>query len=61
MKRITFVAAVLAIAACSGGEKAPEATPEAQAPAAAPAPADTGMKMDSTAKMADTAATKKAP
>lgn len=60
MKRIMFAAAVLAIAACSGGEKAPEAAPPAAAPAAAPM--DTGMKMDTTAKAADTTApAKKAP
>lgn len=54
MKRITLAASLLALAACSGGEKKPEAAPAAAAPAAAaPAPAmDSTMKMDSAAKAA---------
>jgi uncharacterized lipoprotein YajG len=58
MKRITLAASLLALAACSGGEKAPEAAPAAAAPAAAaPAPAmDSTMKMDSAAKAAPAAA-----
>ena len=53
MKRLAFVAAVLAITACSKSENAAKdtATP-AMAPAPAPAAApDTGMKMDTTHKM----------
>jgi hypothetical protein len=58
MKRLAFVAAVLAVVGCSKSEEAKTdtATP-AMAPAPAPAPAatDTAMKMDSAAmkKMAD--------
>src|SRR5512143_1433967 len=56
MKRLAFVAAVLAVAAtaCSKSEQAKtDTTPPAMAPAPAPAPtaADTGMKMDTTHKM----------
>jgi hypothetical protein len=51
MKKIAFVAAVLALAACSGEKKEDAAPPAAAAPAAAAPAADTGMKMDST-KMA---------
>ena len=56
MKRLAFVAAVLAVTACS---KSDEAKPDTAAPAMAPAPApaattDTGMKMDSTHKMDST-------
>lgn len=58
MKRFALVAAVLAIAACSG-EKKEEAAPAAAAPAAA-APVDTAMKMDST-KAAAPAGETKAP
>jgi len=54
MKRIAFVAAVLAVAACSGEakkEEAPAAAPAAAPEVAAPAPAaDTGMKMDTSKK-----------
>ena len=52
MKRIAFVAAVLAVTAC--GEQKKEAAPAAAAPAAAPAPApmDTAMKMDTSKKAA---------
>jgi hypothetical protein len=61
MKRLAFVAAVLAITACSKSENAADTSKPAMAapPAAAPAP-DTGMKpmnMDTTKK--DT--TKKKP
>jgi hypothetical protein len=62
MKRLAFVAAVLAITACSKGEpaKTDTATP-AMAPAPAPAAApDTGMKMDTTHKM-DTSKAAPAP
>lgn len=58
MKRLAFVAAVLAITACSKSENAAKdtATP-AMAPAPAPAAApDTGMKMDTTHKMDTTKA-----
>jgi uncharacterized lipoprotein YajG len=57
MKRLTLVAAVFALAACSTKEQAPADT--AAAPAMTPAPAatdsaampmDTTMKMDSTMK-----------
>lgn len=60
MKRLAFVAAVLAISACSKSENAAKDTSTpAMAPAPAPAAApDTGMKMDTTHKM-DT--TKMAP
>jgi hypothetical protein len=56
MKRLAFVAAVFAVAACSKSENAAKdtATP-AMAPAPAPAAtADTGMKMDTTHKMDST-------
>jgi len=62
MKRLAFVAAVLAVTAtaCS---KTDEAAKDTAAPAMAPAPApaatDTGMKMDTAMKMTDT--TKKKP
>jgi hypothetical protein len=56
MKRLAFVAAVLAVVGCSKSEEAKTdtATP-AMAPAPAPAATDTAMKMDSVAmkKMAD--------
>ena len=61
MKRLAFVAAVLAVSAtaCSKSEQAKtDTTPPAMAPAPAPAPtaADTGMKMMDTAmKKMDTA------
>ena len=57
MKRLAFVAAVLAVTACSKtGEAAKDTTTPAMAPAPAPAAAtDTGMKMDSTHKMDSTA------
>jgi hypothetical protein len=65
MKRLAFVAAVMAVAACSGQEQK-AADSAAAPPAMAPAPAaDTGMKMDSakmkmdsTAKKADSTAKK---
>lgn len=53
MKRLAFVAAVLAITACSKSDNAAkDTTTPAMAPAPAPAvaPADTGMKMDSAMK-----------
>ncbi|MGH7617981.1 MAG: hypothetical protein ACREPM_12190 [Gemmatimonadaceae bacterium] len=53
MKRLAFVAAVLAITACSKSENAATDTSKpamAAPPAAAPAP-DTGMKMDTSKKM----------
>ena len=52
MKRLAFVAAVLAITACSKSENAATDTskPAMAAPPAA-APADTGMKMDTSKKM----------
>jgi hypothetical protein len=58
MKRLAFVAAVLAITACSKTDNAAkDTTTPAMAPAPAPAaaPADTGMKMDTTHKMDSTA------
>jgi len=57
MKRLAFVAAVLAVTACSKtDEAAKDTTTPAMAPAPAPAAAtDTGMKMDSTHKMDSTA------
>ncbi len=52
MKRLAFVAAVLAVAACSKNDAAKQdTTPPAMAPAPAPAAVDTGMKMDTTHKM----------
>ncbi|HEV8498893.1 MAG TPA: hypothetical protein VGQ56_18580 [Gemmatimonadaceae bacterium] len=59
MKRLAFVAAVLAVTvtACSKSDEAAKdtATPAmAPAPAPAAAPADTGMKMDTAMKMMDT-------
>ena len=68
MKRLAFVAAVLAITACSKSENAATDTSKpamAAPPAAAPAP-DTGMKMggDTSKKMMDTTkkdTTKKKP
>ena len=59
MKRLAFVAAVLAVTvtACSKSDEAAKdtATPAmAPAPAPAVAPADTGMKMDTAMKMMDT-------
>jgi hypothetical protein len=52
MKRLAFVAAVLAITACSKNEEAAkDTTTPAMAPAPAPAAMDTGMKMDTTHKM----------
>src|SRR5437660_5121638 len=56
MKRLAFVAAVLAVSACSKGDNAAKDT---AAPAMAPAPApaaaaDTGMKMADTTKKMDT-------
>ena len=58
MKRIAVIAAVLAVAACKG-KMAPsvDTVPKPPAPAMAPA-MDSGMKMDTAMKMADT--TKKA-
>ena len=56
MKRLAFVAAVLAITACSKGENAATDTSKpamAAPPAAAPA-TDTGMKMDTTKGKMDT-------
>ena len=66
MKRLAFVAAVLAVvAACAKSENATkDTTPPAMAPAPAAAPAaDTGMKMDTTNKMDTTKkdTTKKKP
>lgn len=54
MKRLAFVAAVLAVvAACSKSESAnKDTTPPAMAPAPSAAATDTGMKMDTTNKMA---------
>jgi hypothetical protein len=53
MKRIALVAAVIALAACSGSEEAPAVDTAAMAPA--PAAMDTGMQMmDTTAMMMDT-------
>lgn len=68
MKRILFVASVLAVAACSG-EKAPEAAPATPEPAVTATPdsaamkaaADSTMKADSMAKAAAPAADKKTP
>lgn len=66
MKRLAFVAAVLAITACSKGENAATDTSKpamAAPPAAAPA-SDTGMKMDTTKGKMDTTkkdTTKKKP
>ena len=53
MKRLAFVAAVLAVTACSkSDDKAADTTTPAMAPAPAPAATvDTGMKMDTTHKM----------
>ena len=51
MKRLAFVAAVLAITACSKSENAAKDTSNARdgpAPPAAAAAPDTGMKMDTT-------------
>ena len=56
MKRITVAASLIAFAACSPAEKAPEAAPAAAAPAAAAPAADTAKKADSTAKAAAPAA-----
>lgn len=60
MKRITLAASLLAIAACSGGEKAPAAatTPASTAAVAAPAMDSAAMKAaaDSAAKGAPAAA-----
>ena len=52
MKRLAFVAAVLAVTACSkSDEAAKDTTTPAMAPAPAPAAAmDTSQKMDSTMK-----------
>ena len=65
MKRLAFVAAVLAIvAACSKSEATKDTTPPAMAPAPSAAPADTGMKMDSSKMNMDTTkkdTTKKKP
>lgn len=66
MKRILFVASVLAVSACAG-EKAPEAAPAAPAVTATPdsaamkAAADSAMMADSMAKAAAPAADKKTP
>ena len=51
MKRLAFVLAVLAVAACSKSEPKADSTPPAMAPAPAPATADTGMKMMDSATM----------
>jgi hypothetical protein len=52
MKKIIFLAAVFALAACAGGEKKSEAPASSEAPAAGAAPATGdsmgGMKHDST-------------
>ena len=67
MKRLAFVAAVLAITACAKGENAATDTSKpamAAPPAAAPAATDTGMKMDTTKGKMDTTkkdTTKKKP
>jgi len=54
MKRLAFVAAVFAVAACSKSEQATKDTTPAMAPAPAPAAApDTGMKMGDTTKKMD--------
>jgi hypothetical protein len=57
MKRLAFVAAVLAVSACSKSESAAkDTTTPAMAPAPAPAAAtDTGMKMADTTHKMDTA------
>ncbi len=57
MKRLAFVAAVLAVSACSKSENAAkDTTTPAMAPAPAPAaaPTDTGMKMTDTTHKMDT-------
>ncbi len=56
MKRLAFVAAVLAVSACSKSENAAkDTTTPAMAPAPAPAAAtDTGMKMADTTHKMDT-------
>src|ERR1051325_7824581 len=52
MKRLAFVAAVLAVvAACSKSEANKDTTPPAMAPAPSAAATDTGMKMDTSNKM----------
>jgi hypothetical protein len=66
MKRLAFVAAVLAVvAACSKSESAnKDTTPPAMAPAPSAAATDTGMKMDSSKMNMDTTkkdTTKKKP
>jgi len=65
MKRLAFVAAVLAVvAACSKSEANKDTTPPAMAPAPSAAATDTGMKMDSTKMSMDTTkkdTTKKKP
>lgn len=50
MKKTIFLAAVLALAACTGGEKKAEAPASSEAPAAAPQAGDSmgSMKHDST-------------
>jgi len=57
MKRLAFVAAMIAIPACSKSDSAAkDTTTPAMAPAPAPAAAvDTGMKMMDTTKKADSA------
>ena len=55
MKRLAFVAAVLAITACS---KADNAAKDTQTPAMAPAPAAAPAAMDSAAKADSTAKAK---
>ena len=57
MKRLAFVAAIFAVAACSKSDSAAkDTTPPAMSPAPAPAAAtDTGMKMDTTHMMDSTA------
>ena len=63
MKRLAFVAAVLAVTACSkSDEAAKDTTTPAMAPAPAPAAAmDTSHKMDSTMKADSIKKAKKKP
>lgn len=56
MMRITLAASLLALAACGGAEKAPEAAPAPAAPAAAAAPAPDSAAMKAAADSAAKAA-----
>ena len=61
MKRIAVIAAVLAVAACKA-KMQPSVDSVSKAPAPAMAPAmDSGMKMDTAMKMADTTKKMAAP